>query len=119
MSLFRKLTQTIWHCQYHIVWVTGSGRKGTVLIRKRQENPIFTKRAGHVMIAPGFPNKERRCDVRQDRQRVVATEAGAEVSPSGSPGLEATGVDFFIRSSDLWLPGRDIGAEGFCSLPAG
>ena len=21
MSLFRKLSQTIWHCQYHIVWV--------------------------------------------------------------------------------------------------
>ena len=21
MSRFRKLTQTIWHCQYHIVWV--------------------------------------------------------------------------------------------------
>ena len=22
MSRFRKLSQTIWHCQYHIVWVT-------------------------------------------------------------------------------------------------
>ena len=22
MSRFRKLTQTIWHCQYHIVWVS-------------------------------------------------------------------------------------------------
>ena len=21
MSRFRKLSQTIWHCQYHIVWV--------------------------------------------------------------------------------------------------
>ena len=21
MSRFRKLTQTIWHCQYHIIWV--------------------------------------------------------------------------------------------------
>jgi hypothetical protein len=28
------------------------------------------------MIAPGFPNKERRYDVRQDRQKMVAAEAG-------------------------------------------
>ena len=29
MSRFRKLSQTIWHCQYHIVWVPISYCMGT------------------------------------------------------------------------------------------
>jgi hypothetical protein len=37
MSRFRKLSHTLWHCQYHLVWTPkyGVDRYNTTLFKKR------------------------------------------------------------------------------------
>ena len=71
MSRFRKLSHTIWHCQYHIVWVpkyrfrmlTGAvGNEVERCIRsfsEQQQAEIVELNIGHAIVAravfDGFP----------------------------------------------------------------
>lgn len=53
MSRFRKLSQTIWHCQYHIVWVPKyKYRVLTDKISEEVENCIraFSERLGGEIV---------------------------------------------------------------------
>ena len=117
MSRFRKLAQTLWHCQYHIVWVPKYryrvlegkiGHEAQISIR------MFTEQAGGEVVE---------LNVQPDHVHLI-TMVPPKLSVSGFVGrvkgrsaIRIFGMYRELRVKQYW--GNHFWAPGYCADTVG